>query len=75
MSKLKNSGVIRRISGILRHRRIGYVANGMCCFAAPPERIDWAGETAAETECDDYQVFFSTREFKKERVKYFGGEM
>ena len=114
---LKDSGVIRRIAGVLRHRKVGYTANGMTCFAVPLELIDEAGlkaagspsvshcyhrevggawryplfamihaksrnecrETAriiaADIGCDDYQVLFSTREFKKERVKYFGGAM
>ena len=115
IGRLKASGVIRRIAGVLRHRRVGYTANGMSCFAVPLDRIDEAGQKAAEyrsvshcyhreaqgtwqyplfamihaksknecretaqaiaaeIHCEDYQVLFSVREFKKERVRYFGG--
>jgi DNA-binding Lrp family transcriptional regulator len=110
---LKSKGVIRRIAGVLRHRRAGFNANGMVCFAVPEERIDEAGRRAAQFPqvshcyhrssplqwpyplfamvharskeecehsaaviadqigCSDYGILYSTREFKKERVKYF----
>jgi DNA-binding Lrp family transcriptional regulator len=44
---LKEAGVIRRIAGVLRHRRIGVRANGMTCLQIPLERIDEAGAAAA----------------------------
>ncbi len=110
---LKELGVIRRISAVLRHRRVGFDANGMACFNLPEERIEAAGEAAAQfaevshcyqrrtyprwpyplyamvharskPECDarireiaerigctDVLVLYSSREIKKERVKYF----
>jgi DNA-binding Lrp family transcriptional regulator len=40
-------GVIRRVSAVLRHRRAGFTANGMACWAIPEEQIEHAGQTAA----------------------------
>ncbi|MCK4924109.1 MAG: Lrp/AsnC family transcriptional regulator [Spirochaetes bacterium] len=110
---LKSKGVIRRVAGVLRHRKAGFNANGMVCFAVPEERIDEAGRRAAQfpqvshcyhrssppewpyplfamvharskeecersaaeiadqISCSKYSILYSTREFKKERVKYF----
>jgi DNA-binding Lrp family transcriptional regulator len=45
---LKESGAIRRISGVLRHRRVGFTANGMACFVVSEEAIAEAGKKAAE---------------------------
>ncbi len=45
---LKDRGTIRRISGVLRHRRIGYAANGMACFRVEENAIEQAGIRAAE---------------------------
>ena len=44
---LTKDGVIRRIAGVLRHRKVGYTANGMCCFAVDTGRMDAAGMAAA----------------------------
>jgi DNA-binding Lrp family transcriptional regulator len=117
IQRYKEIGVVRRISAVLRHRNVGYNANGMCCYAVPSDRIiesgqktashdfvshcyqrdangEWpyplfamihahttdecmelAKQIADEISVSDYQVLFSTRELKKERVKYFGGEV
>ena len=114
VGELKSRGVIRRIAAALRHRRVGFTANGMAVFRIPADRIEAAGrEAAAFTQvshcyqrksypewpytlyamvharsreecasvvqrisravlCTDYQVLYSTKEFKKQRVKYFG---
>lgn len=40
-------GVVRRFGAVVSHRRLGYVANGLAVFAAPPERIDDIGLAAA----------------------------
>jgi DNA-binding Lrp family transcriptional regulator len=112
--ELQEAGIMRRFGAVLRHRRVGYRANGMACWAVPESQIDSAGRLAAgypqvshcyhrpaypprwpytlftmvhgQTEAQveaivaqlgerigiqDYQVLYSTREFKKERVKYF----
>jgi DNA-binding Lrp family transcriptional regulator len=113
ISVLKSSGAIRRISGVLRHRRVGFSANGMACFIVREDAIEQAGMRAAEfTEvshcyqrrtypdwpyslfamvhgkekeetdsivreiagaigCNDYITLYSSKELKKERVKYF----
>jgi DNA-binding Lrp family transcriptional regulator len=115
--ELKSAGIMRRFSAVLRHRRLGYTANGMACWIVPDGRIEEVGRRAAEfpqvshcyqrpaypprwpyalftmvhgqtkdevdaivaeiareTGLDQYEVLFSTREFKKERVRYFEEE-
>jgi DNA-binding Lrp family transcriptional regulator len=112
--EFKAAGIMRRFSAVLRHRRVGYTANGMACWVVPQGRIEEVGQLAAgypqvshcyqrpaypprwpytlftmihgqtrdeveaivaqlvhKTGIEDYQVLYSTREFKKERVKYF----
>lgn len=113
ISELKKARIIKRISGVVRHRKTGYGANGMACFQLPKERIEEAGMKAAqynavshcyerpvypdwpyslfamthgesEEECEAVineiaseigaektLVLYSTKEYKKERVKYF----
>ena len=112
--ELEAAGIMRRFSAVLRHRRVGYTANGMACWVvseAEIEEVDlrvaefpqishcyqrpaypprWPyslftmihGRTKDEVEqvvvqiaqktgIEQYQVLYSTREFKKERVRYF----
>ena len=111
---LKRQGVIRRIAAVLRHRRVGYGANGMACFNVQESEILAAGNEAASIEsvshcyqrkeypqwpyslytmvhartreqcnalvqgisrrigCTDYQLLYSIKEYKKQRIKYFG---
>jgi DNA-binding Lrp family transcriptional regulator len=106
-------GIMRRFAAILRHRDVGFTANGMVVWHVPEDAIDEVGSklaafpqvshcyrrpvypdwrfnlfsmvharslTAAEKMAEemsqvigikDYQILFSSREFKKERVKYF----
>jgi len=45
--RLKEAGAIKRISAVLRHRRVGFRANGMACFQVPQHRIDTAGRCLA----------------------------
>jgi siroheme decarboxylase len=40
-------GVLRRIALLLRHREIGFTANGMCCWDVPAESIQDAGRRVA----------------------------
>lgn len=40
-------GVIRRFGAIVRHHRLGFIANGMAVFAVAPDRIDEAGRRLA----------------------------
>ncbi len=113
IERLKKAGVIKRISGIVRHRKTGYGANGMACFRLPPDGIEQAGlkaaaysavshcyerpvypdwpyplfamthartkqecdriitEIAREIEAEETLILYSSKEYKKERVKYF----
>jgi len=41
------AGVIRRFGAVVRHRRLGFNANGMAVFRVPPERIDEVGKSLA----------------------------
>ncbi|MBN2711386.1 MAG: hypothetical protein JXR97_02995 [Planctomycetes bacterium] len=41
------SGALRRVAAILRHRRAGYSANGMCVWAVPENRIEEKGHRLA----------------------------
>jgi DNA-binding Lrp family transcriptional regulator len=112
IASLRERGVIKRIAAVLRHREVGYDANGMACFRLPEDAIEQAGLLAAEFPevthcyhrptypdwpyslfamvhaparseaerkigeiarkigCSDYTILYSTKEFKKERVKY-----
>jgi len=112
--EFESAGIMRRYGAVLRHRRVGYTANGMACWVVPASRIEEVGQFAAgfsqvshcyqrpaypprwpytlftmihgrteeevealvaelarETGIQEYQVLYSTHEFKKERVKYF----
>ncbi|MBI4304096.1 MAG: Lrp/AsnC family transcriptional regulator [Chloroflexi bacterium] len=109
---LLERGAIRRYGASLNHRRAGFTANAMVCWAAPPDMVDTVGQKLAslqevshcyerrtnplwrhnlfamvhshtkeacqeiaervshEVRLNDYLTLFSTREFKKTRVKY-----
>jgi len=43
----QDRGVLRRIALLLRHREIGFTANGMCCWEVPAESIQEAGRRVA----------------------------
>ncbi len=43
-----STGVIRRVAGILKHNRAGFVVNAMVAFVIEPQRCDAAGETLAQ---------------------------
>jgi siroheme decarboxylase len=45
--ELEETGILRRFSAVLRHRRVGYRANGMACWVVPLARIDEIGHLAA----------------------------
>ena len=113
MKHYEDIGVMRRFAAILRHRQIGFTANGMIVWKVPEDRISEVGEKlgafpqvshcyerptyadwpynvfsmihckthdeaheVAKTIQDqikvpDYDILFSSREFKKVRVEYF----
>ncbi len=43
----QESGWMRRFAAVLRHRKAGFVANGMVCWRVPDDRIEQAGVAAA----------------------------
>lgn len=107
-----DTGVMRRFAAVLRHKKAGFLANGMVCWRIPEERLpdvgnqlasypqvshciqravypDWpygvycmvhavsrekceeaARQMSQDIGIDDYVILYSTREYKKERVKY-----
>ncbi len=112
--EFQETGVMRRFSAVLRHRRAGFAANGMGCWVVPAEHIERVGTVAASfssvshcyqrpayppdwpynlftmihghdrgeveeiaatiaerTGIEDFGILYGTREYKKERVKYF----
>ena len=113
MKHYEDIGVMRRFAAILRHRQIGFTANGMIVWKVPEDKIsevgeklgsfpqvshcyerptypDWPYNVFSMIHCktqdeahdvaktiqdqihvDDYDILFSTREFKKTRVEYF----
>lgn len=115
--ELERAGIMRRFGAVLRHRQVGYTANGMACWVVPEAQVEAVGSEAAgfpqvshcyqrpaypprwpytlftmthgqardevssvvaaiaqQTGIEEYQVLYSTREFKKERVRYFEEE-
>lgn len=113
IKSLKASGCLRRIAGVLRHRKVGFSANAMVCWSVDEDKVDATGEFLTQfpevthcyrrrtydfwpyslysmihgtdrEACDqfidslkekieytDCKVLYSSKEFKKERVKYF----
>jgi len=43
----RDAGVLRRVGLLLRHREIGFKANGMCCWDMPAEAVTAAGRRVA----------------------------
>jgi DNA-binding Lrp family transcriptional regulator len=114
--KFRADGRMRRCAAILRHRRAGFLANGMGVWKMPEDQAvelgyriasfpqvthcyqrpvyeDWPYRVfsmvhahtedkvrevikniSSETGLNEYDILFSTREFKKTRVPYFTGE-
>ena len=113
MKHYEELGVMRRFAAILRHRQVGFTANGMIVWKVPEGEIsnvgaklgafpqvshcyerptypDWPYNVFSMIHCkthdeayemaktiqeqinvNDYQILFSSREFKKTRVEYF----
>ena len=47
VQELAQRGVMRRFGAVLRHRRVGFTANGMACWVVSEDHIVEAGKTAA----------------------------
>ena len=110
---MMDSGIVRRFSAAIRHRKLGITANPMCGFKVPAERVQEVGEKlasfdevthayerptvpgkweynvfamvhgydrgevektveriAGEIGIEDYELLYSTREFKKTFKRY-----
>jgi DNA-binding Lrp family transcriptional regulator len=48
---LKEKGLMRRFSAILRHRKAGFRANGMVVWRVPEERLEEVGRFLAGFKC------------------------
>jgi DNA-binding Lrp family transcriptional regulator len=113
MKHYEDNGIMRRFAAILRHRQVGFTANGMIVWKVPEDKIsevgaklgafpqvshcyerptypDWPYNVFSMIHCKtqdeahemaktiqdqinvpEYQILFSSREFKKVRVEYF----
>ncbi|MBC8015255.1 MAG: Lrp/AsnC family transcriptional regulator [Sporomusaceae bacterium] len=113
LNKYNQSGKIRKMGAVLRHREVGYNANALCAWIVPDERIQEVGrlfaKAAVVTHCyarivqpgwpynfytmlhantreqckmiaqeladqaglEEYIMLFSTKEWKKNSMKYF----
>lgn len=45
--ELDAAGIMRRFAAVLRHRRVGYTANGMACWVVPEAEIEEVGRRGA----------------------------
>ncbi len=45
--RLRAAGTLRRYAAVLRHRQVGYVANGMVCWRVGTDRIEAVGQEMA----------------------------
>ncbi|MDU4962426.1 MAG: AsnC family transcriptional regulator [Sporomusaceae bacterium] len=43
----RDSGTLRKLGAVLRHRQAGFVANALCAWIVPQARLDEVGETMA----------------------------
>lgn len=47
MAELRERGILRRYSAVLRHRKAGFAANAMTCWQAPEGVVEEAGRKAS----------------------------
>ena len=116
LQRMKEQKQIRKMGAVLRHRRIGYHANGLCvwkvdlqeadrigalmithpavthCYSRPAAAdwpytmytmlhgqdrascVEFAKEISAITGIGEYEILFSTKEWKKTSMRYFDKE-
>lgn len=43
LQRYRQSGKIRKLGAVLRHRKVGFSANALCAWVVPPERLDDIG--------------------------------
>lgn len=51
LHRFQEKGYMRRFAAILRHRKVGFTANGMAVWKVPEERIQECGEMLANFRC------------------------
>ena len=60
MKRLLDSGIIRKMGAVLRHREVGYVANVLCAWEVPADRLAEIAvnmsKHAAVSHCYDRQT-------------------
>jgi DNA-binding Lrp family transcriptional regulator len=79
---MMESGIVRRFSAAIRHRKLGITANPMCAFNVPLERVKEVGEKLASldevTHCYErpivpgkweYNVFAMVHGYNREEVE------
>lgn len=44
LKRYKQSGKIRKMGAVLKHREVGYAANGLCAWIVPEEKIQEVGK-------------------------------
>ncbi len=49
LKKYTQSGKIRKMGAVLRHREVGYAANALCAWIVPEERITEIGQLFAKS--------------------------
>lgn len=50
MRALRARGVLRRVGAVLQHRRAGFLANALCVWDVPEERLDAVGAAVSREE-------------------------
>jgi len=44
LSSYRQSGKIRKMGAVLKHREVGFSANALCAWVVPPERLEEVGQ-------------------------------
>ncbi len=63
LRKLKATGVLRRVGAVLQHRKAGFVANALCVWQIPRERVDEIGNAV---KCEPFVSHCYLRETTSE---------
>ena len=51
ISRMQESGIIKRLGIVVRHHELGYTANAMVVWDVPDERLDEVGEKLGREAC------------------------
>mgnify|MGYP002626516295 CR=1 FL=1 len=50
LRELKKRRILRRVGAVLQHRRAGFLANALCVWSVPKERLDEVGTVVSREE-------------------------